>query len=157
MLRSLFFLLLLPAICLANKGLVNVYSAYSEIHGGTEDSGTQRTETYLFVAYSNLTVTEPILLDGRTFQLHKGDSLYISYHSTFRYAIDTFMEVDFTADSLKPALPPAYTCHQRGKVWYINIQEPHYWPHTLTYTMRKETFTATTKRDFDVSNSSAAP
>src|SRR5688572_11802274 len=68
----------------AQNCLVNTYSSYSEVHGGTEDSGIQRTESYIFVAHCPLKVLTVHYL-GDVLLMKKGDSLQVSVHQTTAY------------------------------------------------------------------------
>ena len=56
--------------------LVNVYSSYSKVHGGTEDGGISGSERYVFLANRTVVLTN-LKFDNKDITLTKKDSLVV--------------------------------------------------------------------------------
>jgi hypothetical protein len=153
------FLFITCISAFAQDKLINTYSFYSEVYGGMEDSGIARTDSYIFIAQCDLSITE-IYFENNEIFLHRGDTLQISMHYFTPYISQHFTLDTATLIQAPHALiypDEKFVVHRKGRTYYVNIQYPHSWNKEINYVVKKRTFIAKAKADFDTGYTGYAP
>jgi hypothetical protein len=146
---------------LAQNQLVSYFNSYSEVHGGMEDSGISRHESYFFKVNATITLLD-IYYNEKSLILRKGDTLvinvgrYLPYNSTIPNVISADQKSQAENQKEIP-VQARYQVFQKGRCYYANVQSPFIWDGTVNYKCKKKSFTAKAKEGFDSGNTSYAP
>jgi len=144
---------------LAQKELVNMYNYFSEVHGGMEDSGVSRIESFVFVAYATIEIKE-IIYEGQRIYLKKGDSIVVHVNSFIAYNNVTSNTLDVNRTESKITeikIEDRYKVLKVGRIYYVNVQYPYVWPGTIIYVCKKNLHVAKMKEGFDKGYTGYAP
>ncbi|MBI3134024.1 MAG: hypothetical protein HYZ14_05045 [Bacteroidetes bacterium] len=154
-----FFILIYLTVgfAFAQNDLVNTYSSYSEVYGGMEDSGIQRTESYIFVANSTLKIPA-IKFEENGITLQKGDTLLVAVNSFKPYTNSTVLPDSVTVvQSVTPRVTENFTAIKYGTIYFVQVNYPAFWNGEIEYHKQKKKYTAKIKTGFDAGNTEYAP
>lgn len=159
------FLLFISLLTIVNFGfaqnqLVSYFNSYSEVHGGMEDGGISRNESYFFKVNAKITLLD-IYVYEKQLVLKKGDTLVINVGKFTPYNTNK-IELSNGSKSIneKPAeviFMKRFDVHQVGRIYYANVHHTYVWDKTLKYQHKKETYVVKTKEGFDDGDKVYAP
>lgn len=158
-------LLFIALCCLTQFGvsqnqLVSYFNSYSEVHGGMEDGGISRNESYFFRVNAKIILLDIYCFDSQL-ELKKGDTLVINVS---KYTPYNENKIELSGGSKvineKPAevvFMKRFDVRQVGRMYYANVHHTYVWDQTLKYQHKKETYVVKAKEGFDSGNTSYAP
>jgi len=159
-LLSICIILFSTTFSLAQKDLVNKYNYYSEVHGGMEDRGVSRIESFVFVATTTIEIKE-IFYEGQAIYLKKGDSIVVHVNKYIPYKNNPLPIMLDSNQTITKApeieMEDRYKVLKVSRIYCVNVQYPYVWPGTLTYVCKKNLFVAKIKEGFDKENTGYAP
>lgn len=138
--------------------LVNVYSSYSKVHGGTEDGGISGSERYVFLANRTVVLTN-LKFDNKDITLTKKDSLVVIVETYEPYAQPMLGRID-SAKIKSPKAPKVEDyakVTKQGNTYYVVVPYPNIWNGKLDYNFKGKKFTALKKLEFDNGYTGYAP
>ncbi len=91
----------------------NTHSSWHEMHGGMEESGIDRTESFIFVASKKITLKQ-IFYENKEIELKAKDSLQVNRSSHRAYSIKNTNAPNFEEE--KGKIP----VEKRFRVWKKN-------------------------------------
>lgn len=136
--------------------LKNTFSSWSEVHGGMEDGGIERSESYVFVATKTLKIKDVYFKD-KEIVLNANDTLQITIHMFNPYNQPDSSKTKSFKKPEQPSQKKRFTVLKKNNTFYANVMYPYEWPKKLDYIHKKKTYAVTTKKEFDKGNSSYAP
>lgn len=153
--KNLFVIgLIFTALRLSSQDqLKNTFSSWHEMHGGMEDSGTERTESYVFVAKKKVKIKD-IYFQDKEIELKANDSIQINIHLFTPY---NSLVADKGIKQNDPELKKRFNVVKKNHTYYANAVYPYNWPKKLEYTYKKKKYSVIAKEKFDTGNSDYAP
>lgn len=158
---------LLGSWAFTQNQLVNYFNSFSQVYGGMEDGGIQRTESYHFIVNANIAVLS-INENGAPLQLKKKDTLIVHIHSFKPYHDNTpkldssLIEKQILENNKDQA--NSFQIYRMTRKIYANISLQTPWDRRVEFQLasrrkanKAKTYAIVAKAVFDSGNTSYAP
>lgn len=142
----------------AQYELINVYSSYSKVYGGTEDGGISGSERYVFLAKKNVILSH-LKFENNEIALTKNDSLIVIIETYEPYTRTTSDGTN--SNKIKsPSATKIEDCARVSKqsnTYYLFIPSTCSWNGKVDYKIKGKRFSAEKKSEFDTGYNGYAP
>lgn len=148
---------LITFFTLGQNHIINYHNSYSEVFGGMEDGGIQRSESYCFAVKKNIQLLW-ILEDNKSLELKKGDTLIINLSIYKPY---NQREIKLESDTIHTRPPKVeincFDIRRDNRKVYANLKYNCDWSKTIEYIYKKKKYTLKASEEFDSGYTGYAP
>lgn len=126
------------------------------MHGGMEESGIDRTESFLFVASKKITLKQ-IFYENKEIELKSNDSIQVSRSSHRAYSQNNINAPDIEREKRNIPIEKRFRVWKKNNCYYISVVYPYEWDGTIEFQFKKKTYKTKIKEGFDSGKSDYAP